>query len=127
MEHATLIVLVALLQYVWFTMRVGMARGKYKVDAPACTGDEGFERVFRVQQNTLEQLILFVPAIYAFAWYLSELWALILGIVFVIGRFLYSAEYVKEPKTRVLGMSLTLLPNAVLILGALFGVIKGIF
>jgi uncharacterized membrane protein YecN with MAPEG domain len=125
MEYATLIVLLALVQYVWFTMRVGMARGKYKVDAPACTGDENFDRLFRVQQNTLEQLIVFIPAVYAFAHFLSPLWALILGAVFIIGRFLYSAEYIKDPKTRTLGMSLTLLPNAVLILGALFGLIKG--
>lgn len=125
MEYATLIVLLALLQYVWFTMRTGMGRPKYKVDAPACTGDETWERLFRVQQNTMEQLIVFVPACYAFAWFLSPLWALILGAVFIIGRFLYSAEYVKDPKTRVLGMSLTLLPNVALILGALFGLIKG--
>jgi glutathione S-transferase len=82
MEYATLIVLLALVQYVWFTMRVGMGRGKYKVDAPACTGDDNFERLFRVQQNTLEQLIVFVPAAYAFAHFLSPLWALILGALF---------------------------------------------
>jgi glutathione S-transferase len=125
MEYATLIVLLALVQYVWFSMRVGMAREKYKIDAPACTGDENFERLFRVQQNTLEQLIVFVPAIFAFTHFLSPLWALIMGAVFIIGRLLYSAEYIKDPKTRTLGMLLTLLPNAVLILGALFGIIKG--
>ena len=125
MEYATLIVLLALVQYVWFSMRVGMARGKYKVDAPSCAGDETWERLFRVQQNTLEQLIIFVPACFAFAHFLSPLWALILGAVFIVGRFLYSAEYIKDPKTRVLGMVLTLLPNVVLILGALFGLIKG--
>ena len=127
MEYATLIVLLALLQYVWFTVRVGAARGKYNIDAPSCGGDENWERLFRVQQNTLEQLIVFVPACFAFAYFLSPLWALILGGVFIIGRFLYSAEYVKDPKTRVLGMSLTLLPNAVLIVGALFGIVKGMF
>ena len=67
MEYATLIVLLALLQYTWFTMRVGMARGKYNIKAPACDGDETWERLFRVQQNTLEQLIVFIPACYAFA------------------------------------------------------------
>lgn len=126
MEYATLIVLLALLQYIWFTMRTGMAREKYNIKAPACSGDETWERLFRVQQNTLEQLIVFIPACYAFAWFLSPLWALILGAVFIIGRFLYSAEYVKEPKTRVLGMMLTFLPNAALIVGALFGLIKGL-
>ena len=126
MEYPTLIVLLALLQYAWFSMRTGMGREKYNIKAPACTGDENWERLFRVQQNTLEQLIIFIPACYAFAHFLSPLWALILGAVFIVGRFLYSAEYVKDPKTRVLGMALTFLPNAALILGALFGLITGI-
>jgi len=125
MENVTLIVLLVLLQYVWFTVRVGLGRGKYKVDAPACGGDEGFERLFRVQQNTLEQLIVFIPAAYAFAYYMSPLWVLAPGIVFILGRFLYAAEYVKDPKTRTPGMVLTLAANVVLILGALFGLLKG--
>ena len=127
MENATLIVLLALLQFTWFTMRVGMARGKYNIDAPACSGDENFERVFRVQQNTMEQLIVLIPASYAFAVYLSEVWVVIPGAVFIIGRILYSAEYLKDPKTRSPGMGLTLLANVVLILGALFGLLKGMF
>jgi len=125
MEYATLIVLLALLQYVWFTLRVGMTRGKYEVNAPACDGDEAWERLFRVQQNTMEQLIMLIPASYAFAFYLSPVWVLIPGAVFILGRFLYSAEYLKDPKTRAPGMSLTLLANASLILGALFGLLKG--
>ena len=127
MEHATLIVLLALFQYVWFTMRVGMARGKYKIEAPACGGDESFERLFRVQQNTLEQLVVFIPATYAFAFYMSELWVLIPGLAFLVGRFLYSLEYVKDPKTRTPGMSITLLANVVLVLGALFGLLRVMF
>jgi uncharacterized membrane protein YecN with MAPEG domain len=127
MDHATLIVLLALLQYVWFTARVGLARGKYHVDAPACDGDENFSRLFRIQQNTLEQLIVFIPATYAFSYYLSELWVLLPGLAFIIGRFLYSAEYSKDPKTRTPGMATTLLANVVLVLGALFGLVKVMF
>jgi uncharacterized membrane protein YecN with MAPEG domain len=127
MDHATLIVLLALLQYVFFTARVGLARGKYNVNAPACEGDEAWNRLFRIQQNTLEQLIVFVPATYAFAYYLSELWVLLPGLVFIIGRFLYSAEYQKDPKTRTPGMGLTLLANVVLVLGALFALLRVMF
>jgi len=127
MDHATLIVLLALLQYVWFTARVGLARGKYKVDAPACDGDEAWNRLFRVQQNTMEQLIVFIPAVYAFSYYMSELWMMVPGLAFIIGRFLYSAEYQKDPKTRTPGMSITLLANVVLVLGALFGLLKVMF
>ena len=127
MDNATLIVLLALLQYVFFTMRVGLGRGKYKVDAPSCEGDENFERLFRVQQNTMEQLIVLIPATYAFAYYMSSKWVLIPGAIFIIGRFLYSAEYVKDPKSRTPGMALTLLANVVLIMGALFGLAIGMF
>lgn len=127
MDHATLIVLLALLQYVWFTARVGLARGKYNVNAPACDGDEAWNRLFRVQQNTLEQLIVFIPATYAFAFYMSEIWVLIPGLAFLVGRFLYSLEYVKDPKTRTPGMVITLLSNVVLVLGAFFGLVRVMF
>jgi glutathione S-transferase len=127
MDHATLIVLLALLQYVFFTGRVGMARGKYNVNAPACEGDEAWNRLFRIQQNTMEQLIIFIPATFAFAYYLSELWVLVPGLGFMIGRFLYSAEYRKDPKTRTPGMAITLLSNVVLVLGALYGLVKVMF
>ena len=127
MDHATLIVLLALLQYVWFTARVGLARGKYNIDAPACDGDETWNRLFRIQQNTMEQLIVFIPAVYAFSYYMSELWMMVPGLAFIIGRFLYSAEYQKDPKTRTPGMAITLLANVVLVLGALFGLVKVMF
>ena len=125
MENATLIVLLALLQYVWFTVRVGTTRGKYEVNAPACEGDETWRRMFRIQQNTMEQLIILVPASYTFAYYTSPTWVLLPGAAFIIGRFLYSAEYIKDPKTRTPGMSITLAANATLILGSLSGLIKG--
>ena len=127
MANATLMVLLALLQYIFFTGRVGLGRGKYKVDAPACGGDENFERLFRVQQNTMEQLIVFVPATFAFAFYLSPVWVLVPGVVFILGRFLYSLEYTKDPKTRTPGMALTLAANVVLVLGALFGLLTAMF
>ena len=127
MENATLIVLLALLQYVLFTIKVGLSRGKYNIDAPSCAGDENFERIFRVQQNTLEQLVVFIPAAYAFAFYVSELWVLLPGAVFILGRFLYSGEYLKDPKTRVPGMSLTLLANATLVVGALGAILIKMF
>ena len=127
MEYASLIVLLALLQYIWFTVRVGASRGKYKVNAPACEGDETWERMFRVQQNTMEQLIILIPATFAFAYYTSPLWVLLPGAAFIIGRFLYSVEYIKDPNSRVLGMSLTLAANATLVIGALVGLSKNLF
>lgn len=127
MEHATLIILLALLQFIWFTLRVGMTRVKYKVNAPACEGDETWNRLNRVQQNTMEQLVIMIPATYAFAYYVSGLWVLLPGVAFIIGRFLYSAEYLQDPKTRVPGMMITLAANAVLVVGALVGLLRNMF
>jgi len=104
-----------------FLMQVGRARDKYGVLAPATTGNEIFERYFRVQQNTLEQLILFLPGLYLFAHYLNPLWAAGLGLIYLIGRQIYSASYVKDPKTRSAGFGLTFLPTLVLIVGGLIG------
>ena len=116
MEYATIIVMLALAEYIFFTVRVGASRGKLEVHAPACKGNETFERMFRVQQNTLEQLIIFIPATFAFAFYVSPLWVLVPGGIFLLGRFLYSIAYIKEPKSRAPGMVMTLFANAALVL-----------
>lgn len=121
MEYAAFIILLALAQYLYFTMRVGLARGKFGVKAPATSGNEIWERVYRVQQNTMEQLVMFIPAMLAFSMYVSSRWALLPGVLFLIARQLYAFEYVKDPDSRTPGMALSLLSNAVLVVGALIG------
>ena len=122
MDLTALIILIALAQYVYFALRVGAARARYGVDAPHTSGDERWERLYRVQMNTLEQLIVFVPASMLFASYISARWAWLPGVVFILGRQLYAWEYVRNPKSRGPGMGITLLANAVLLIGALVGV-----
>jgi glutathione S-transferase len=121
MAYVDIVTALALLQFIVFLMQVGRARDKYGVLAPATTGNEIFERHFRVQQNTLEQLILLLPGLYLFAHYLNPLWAAGLGLIYLIGRQVYSASYVKDPKTRSAGFGLTFLPTIVLIVGGLIG------
>ena len=123
MKYSAVIILIALFQYLFFTVRVGLSRGKYGVDAPSTTGDETFERLFRVQQNTMEQLVIFIPAMIAFSMYLSARWVLLPGLLFIVGRQLYSMEYIKNPASRTPGMALSLLSNAALLLGALIGLL----
>jgi uncharacterized membrane protein YecN with MAPEG domain len=122
MEFTALLALAALAQYLFFTIRVGAARGKYHVEAPATRGDEAWERLFRVQQNTLEQLIVFLPALYLFSLYVGDGWAVLPGLAFLAGRQLYAFEYISNPKSRGPGMGLTFLANAALIIGALIGI-----
>jgi len=121
MAYVDIVTALALLQFMVFLMQVGRARDKYGVPAPATTGNEIFERHFRVQQNTLEQLILFLPGLYLFAHYFNPLWAAGLGLIYLIGRQIYSASYVKDPKTRGAGFGLTFLPTIVLVVGGLIG------
>jgi glutathione S-transferase len=121
MAYVDIVTVLALLQFIFFGMQVGRARGKYGVHAPACTGNEIFERHFRVQQNTLEQLVVFLPGLYLFARYLSPLWAAGLGVIYLIGRQVYSTTYIKDPKTRSAGFGLTFLPILALLAGGLIG------
>jgi glutathione S-transferase len=110
---------VALLQFFWFGWQVGVARGKYNIPAPAISGNDVFERTFRVQMNTQEQLLVFLPALWIFASFISPLWAAVLGAVFIVGRAVYAMTYVRDPKSRSIGFALTALPNLLMLLGIL--------
>lgn len=123
MEYATLVILLALAQYLVFTTQTGLNRGRLGIKAPAMSGDEVWERILRVQQNTAEQLLVFVPATVAFAYYLQPLWVLIPGVIYLVGRQLYAYTYVKDPTKRAPGMVLTFFANALLVAGGLAGVI----
>jgi len=123
MEYVTLVVIVALFEYVFFTMRTGKARMDSGLKAPAVTGDEMFERFFRVQQNTIEQIVVFIPSIYICAIYLHELAAAVIGLLFIIGRALYFRSYTTAPEKRGPGMIITVLSNVLLLLGGLAGVV----
>lgn len=114
---------VALLQLIYFSMRVGAARHKYNVSAPAISGNEIFERHYRVQMNTVELIVIFVPAIWLFGRHISPLWAAALGAVYIVGRFLYERSYVADPKKRSLGFGLSFVPIIILLLGGLGGAI----
>lgn len=121
MEPVAVVIALALIQYVVFAMLVGWARGKYGVKAPAVTGHEIFDRYFRVHQNTLELLVVFVPAIWLFGMYVDPTWAALLGLVYVVARVLYLRGYVADPAKREVGFALSILPVFVLLAGALWG------
>lgn len=122
MTWIAFIVALAVAQYIVFMGMAGYARGKYKVAAPATTGHELFERHYRVQMNTLEQLVAFIPAIYLAATYASETLAIVCGVLYLLGRGLYAVSYVREPRSRGPGMMLSLLPTMVMVAAALAGI-----
>jgi uncharacterized membrane protein YecN with MAPEG domain len=93
------------------------------VQAPATTGDELFERALRVQVNTLEQLVITLPAMWISAMYYRPLLAAGLGLVFFLGRLLYRTGYMKDPAKRGPGMMIGFLANVALLLTALWGAV----
>lgn len=126
MQYVELIVIIAVIQYLFFGVMTGQAREKYGVKAPATTGEDGFERMYRVQMNTLEMLVVFIPAIFIASDYWSPLLIAGLGLVYIIGRFIYWRAYVTEPKNRGLGFMLSLIPSMLLIVLSVVGIIMSL-
>jgi uncharacterized membrane protein YecN with MAPEG domain len=111
----------ALVEYYVITMQCGRARGRLGVAAPAMSGHPEFERYLRVQYNTIEQLVIFLPALFGFAYFASPGWAAALGALFILGRALYARGYVQDPAKRGPGFGLTLFANTLLLVGATVG------
>ncbi len=128
MEHRDLypavVTSLALLIYGWNFASAGAARGKHKIMAPATTGHPEFERKLRIQQNMLEQLIVFIPALWIFSLTVNVLVGAALGLIFIIGRIIYSISYANDPATRSLGFGLGILPTLILLIGGLIGAIR---
>ncbi len=123
MELTAIVIALALLEYSVITILCGRARARCGVVAPATSGDPIFERYFRAQQNTLEQLIVFVPAMLLFGRYVSVPIGAGVGLVFIVGRALFARGYYRDPPTRASGFGLSLLSNLVLLLGGLIGAV----
>ena len=120
----TLAVLVALLVYFGLGGVVGMARTKFGVPAPQATGHPEFDKRNRVHINTLEQLALFLPAIFLAAPVLGDAITAMIGLLWSVGRLLYARSYYVDPKTRSLGFGITLLPTLVLFVAAGWGAVR---
>jgi glutathione S-transferase len=119
-------ILLALLEYIVMAGLVGRARAKYGIKAPATTGHPDFERANRVHINTLENLIVFLPAVWIFATYVSAPWAAALGGLFVVGRALYAIGYLQGAEKRGVGAGITGIVNIVLVAGGLIGIARAL-
>ena len=122
MAFVALVTLLILFQYAFFMGLCGKARAESGLQAPAVVGDESFERAYRVQMNTLEQMVVTLPAMWVCANFFMPLVAALLGLAFFIGRILYRMSYVKDPASRGPGMMIGFLANIGLLLCSLWGV-----
>ncbi|MDJ0907105.1 MAG: MAPEG family protein [Woeseiaceae bacterium] len=126
MDYVIIVTVLLLLQYAFFGVQVGSMRGRHEVKAPATSGDPEFERMYRVHYNTMEQLVMFLPLMWLFAHYVNAIWAAGAGVVFLVGRFLYRSEYLKDPASRSPGFALTFLPSAVMAIWLLVVAIRNL-
>jgi glutathione S-transferase len=118
--------LLALATYFSTSIAARMARGKYQVKAPAVTGHEMFERAYRVQMNTIEQLVFFLPAMWLYAILMGDKIAAAGGLVWAIGRNIYAVSYIRRPASRGLGFGISSLASLALFFGAAYGVVKAL-
>ena len=121
--YPSLVTVGALAVYFIITLNVGRARFKYKVPPPATTGDPNFERALRVQQNTLEQMIFFLPLLWLFCFYINPLWGSVVGIFWIIGRILYAWGYYQAAEKRTVGFAIASLSSLILLVGSIVGMI----
>jgi uncharacterized membrane protein YecN with MAPEG domain len=125
MNYVHIIAVLAIFQFLYFGIKVGRARGKYDVAAPATSGHEMFDRAFRIQMNSLEQLVCFLPALLLAAVYWPSTMIAAIGTVYLVGRFLYASSYMKDPAERGPGFALSILPTFVLLGAAGWGAVIG--
>jgi len=123
MEALAIVTALSGIQAFYFAFEVGRQRTKHDVPAPGMSGHDDFMRAFRVHQNTVEQLVIFLPGLWLFGYYVSPMIGAGLGIVFLIGRFLYRSGYMKSPRNRGLGFAITAISMMALVLGGLVGAI----
>ena len=116
--------LLALLLYMGLSFVAGQARARYRIKAPAVTGHENFERAYRVQMNTVEQMAFFLPELWLCAVLLSDKGAAVGGLICVIGRAVYAVSYLDAPQKRGPGMGISMLAQIGLFLGALYGLVQ---
>jgi glutathione S-transferase len=123
MYHFTaLVTLLAVMFYFYTSIGVARARAKFGIRAPTISGNADFERVFRVQMNTLEWLPIFLPSLWLFAIYVSDAIGAVLGLVWIAGRMLYMTGYAEAAEKRSRGFGIQAGATGVLLFGA-FGAI----
>jgi glutathione S-transferase len=120
------VTLLAVLFYFFAAFRVGNLRAQLGIIAPATTGHPTFERAYRVQLNTLEQMGIFLPLLWLTAFFpIGIAWiAPLIGLIWVIGRVIYLRAYMKAPETRLIGAACSGLTNLALLILAIAGIVR---
>ncbi len=118
--------ILALLVYLMTFWRAGKMRGQHKILAPATSGHPEFDRAYRVQMNTIEQLVLFLPLLWLATLYFHTIAWLpaAFGLVWSIGRIVYMQAYMADPSKRSLGFGIGALATVGLLILAIIGIVQ---
>ena len=127
MAYVAIVIIITLIEYTVFSILVGRARARYKCPAPAITGDPIFERYYRVHQNTMESLVIFIPAMVLYAYFSDPVIAAAVGLVFPISRVVYLKTYVANPDRRAWGFVPGFFAILYLLLGGLFAAVDSLY
>lgn len=119
------VTVLALLLYVAFFVQAARMRARHRIPAPATTGHPDFERALRVQANTIEHLVIFLPALWLCAMYVSWVWASVVGLLWIPARLLYAVAYCRDPARRGPGFILATVVELALLGGAGIGIAIG--
>ena len=125
MPFTALVTVAALVLTFVLSIQVGNMRRKHGVKAPASSGHPEFEAANRIHQNTIEQLVLFLPVLWLALYVLGDAITGLIGAVWIVGRIVYANAYARDPASRGPGMGITMLPTVVLLLAALWGILQG--
>ena len=125
MKYTALVTVASLVLTFVLSLRVGKMRQLHGVTAPATTGHQDFERANRIHQNTIEQLVLFLPLLWLALYVLGDVITAIVGAIWIIGRVVYANAYFKDPAGRQSGMAITSVSTAALLLATLWGILQG--
>lgn len=116
-----IVTVITLFIYMWMAVQVGKSRGKHDVPAPQNSGPDEFLRTLRVHENTVEGLLLFLPALWMFALIFGDLWAALVGLFYPLGRVIYAKGYYEAADKRSRGFMIGLISTAILLIGSLIG------
>ena len=115
------VTLLAVLISIAFAIHVARSRIRVGVDAPAMSGPRELEYALRIQGNTVEMLVIFLPSLWLAALYFPGWAAPILGLIWCAGRILYAFVY-GDRAARFPGFALTIFPTLTLMILAAIGV-----
>jgi glutathione S-transferase len=119
---AAVTVLTAMVLY--YTMFiVGRTRKTHNIWPPAMTGHPDVDRALRVQGNSVEQVVIFLPLLWVATLYFHGWIPAALGLVWCLGRVLYAVGYMKEANKRGPGFAIASLATLALLILSIWGLV----